>query len=57
MGMNPKYYYESLTTPVVQVYDYATGHGGDINPKAIMWTWGDTRGLVAGATAYVGYLR
>ena len=57
MGMNPQYYYASLATPAMQVFDFATGHGGDITPKALMWIWGDTRGLVAGLTGYVGYLR
>ena len=57
MGMDPRYYYAALANPAMQALDVLTGHGAQITPKALMWIWGDTRGLVAGATAYVGYLR
>ena len=57
MGMNPRHYYAAISNPAVEMFDVLTGHGAQITPKALMWIWGDTRGLMAGATGYVGYLR
>lgn len=56
MGMDPHYYYRSLLGPASEAEIFLTGHGSAIMPKAITWIWGDTRGLVAGGTAYVGIL-
>ncbi len=57
MGFDPQRFYAALGNPALQAFDMATGHPDAVIPKAVVWIWGDTRGLVAGATGYVGYLR
>lgn len=38
------------------VEDAILGRGIGLAPKAVIFSWGDSRGLVAGGAAYIGYM-
>ncbi len=57
MGMDPVGFITELTSPTRIIADTLFGDGPAIIPKAIMLILGDSRGLVAGGNAYIGYMR
>jgi len=47
----------ALSTPAVMAVEHLLGRDSQIAPKAVILGDGDTRGLSAGITGYVGYMR
>lgn len=53
-GLNPQAFID-LTNPALMIIDTLRGVG-PLNPSAVIGWQGDTRGLVAGGTGYLGYI-
>ncbi len=47
----------AATSPPMLLLQIAMGRGASLSPRAVIFSYGDSRGLVAGGNAYVGYMR
>lgn len=56
VGIDPLSLLMSMSPPLM-VAEIAMGRGAALAPKAAIFAAGDSRGLVAGGNAYLGYLR
>ena len=45
------------TSPPLMLAELILGRGAPLSPRAVIFVYGDSRGLVAGGTGYIGYMR
>ncbi|QYE36141.1 hypothetical protein KZX46_09495 [Polymorphobacter sp. PAMC 29334] len=57
VGLDPLMMISLLTNPLIVLAELLLGRGPALAPKAMIDILGDSRGLVAGGNAYVGYMR